>query len=550
MQRPGRSTPPISHAPGVGRATLRTLTTAFVLAGLLASGMPAAAKTDRPGNPCTCAAGSGSQANNPTAGKAVINDELSEGDEVVVEFVPSDLPAASGQASASGGTTGDTTVDGGNVSNDTSIAVDASGGDADSDASGGDLNLVEVVTGRNGNVNADAGSGGDAASAASGGTVVLGNINSGNNQGSQISVDQVATGRVLCFLPDGKAVVEVPVKLSQPSGDVAVDGGNVTNDTNIAVDASGGNASADASGGSGNVVIVNGGGRNTNVSAGSGGNAAADASGGTVDIGNVNSGGNTGNDINVNSNQADRQAEREQRRGERRANRDRPCLPPPCVTTNVAVNGGNVSNETDIAVDASGGDAAADASGGDDNTVEVANTGGNVNVTAGTGGNAASDASGGVVEIGNVRSGGNTGNDISVDNVGGQVLCVTGESMLMALDLAAPTSTQPSTSNAQPSSNSSRDTQIRTRIDGGNVSNETDIAVDASGGTSVSDASGGDGNTVIVAGRGNGNTNASAGNGGNASSDASGGTIVIGDINSGGNSGNDIDVNDEEDEED
>ena len=73
-------------------------------------------------------------------------------------------------------------------------------------------------------------------------------------------------------------------------------------------------------------------------SAGSGGIASADASGGTVAIGNINSGGNAGNVIDV---------------GDTRGN--------------IYVDGGVVSNETDLSVDASGGVAIADASGGSGN---------------------------------------------------------------------------------------------------------------------------------------------------------------------------------------
>jgi hypothetical protein len=74
------------------------------------------------------------------------------------------------------------------------------------------------------------------------------------------------------------------------------------------------------------------------ASAGSGGVASADAQGGTVTIGDINSGGNVGNVIDV---------------GDTRGN--------------VAVDGGYVSNTTDVSVDASGGQAIADASGGSGN---------------------------------------------------------------------------------------------------------------------------------------------------------------------------------------
>jgi hypothetical protein len=74
------------------------------------------------------------------------------------------------------------------------------------------------------------------------------------------------------------------------------------------------------------------------ASAGSGGIATADAQGGAVSIGDINSGGNVGNTIAVGDNRG-----------------------------NVAVDGGTVSNTTDISVDAGGGQAIADASGGSGN---------------------------------------------------------------------------------------------------------------------------------------------------------------------------------------
>lgn len=494
--------------------------------------MPALADTGvagKPGNICGCDTKVQAVDANPTGGRAVINEELSVGDEVVVEFVPSDLPA-SGQSSIAPVPGGDTAISGGDVENTTDIDADASGGNAAANAEGGDFNVVEVITGGRGDVNADAGSGGVANADASGGAIVIGNVNSGNNQGSQIQVNPVSTGKIICFTPDGRAIVEIPTRLSMPSGDVAIDGGNVTNETNVSVDASGGNASSDASGGDNNIVVVNNRSGNVDASAGSGGTANADASGGTIVIGDINSGGNTGNVVTVGGDNDDRrterQKEREARRAERQAARDAKrrgdCLPPPCDTASPSlttlIDAGNVSNTTDISVDASGGNASSDASGGDDNIVEVNASGRavEVDVSAGSGGVANSDASGGAVEIGNVRSGGNTGNSIEFANATGQMLCLTGnDSALFMLDLGL------------------------TGISGGDVSNETNISVDASGGNASSDASGGDGNIVISTG--SGDVDASAGSGGTANADASGGTIVIGDINSGGNTGNEAD---------
>lgn len=88
--------------------------------------------------------------------------------------------------------------------------------------------------------------------------------------------------------------------------------------------------------------------------------------------------------------------------------------------------------------------------GDDDSDVDVA--------SAGSGGVATSSASGGAVSIGDVNSGGNAGSAIGVgDTIGGPVA-----------------------------------------VDGGVVSNLTDLGVTASGGTAISDASGGDYNLAFV----------------------------------------------------
>jgi hypothetical protein len=73
--------------------------------------------------------------------------------------------------------------------------------------------------------------------------------------------------------------------------------------------------------------------------------------------------------------------------------------------------------------------------------------------TAGSGGYATASASGGTVVMGDINTGGNVGNIISVGNTYGSVW-----------------------------------------IDGGNVSNTTSIDVTANGGTAIADASGGSGN--------------------------------------------------------
>jgi hypothetical protein len=84
------------------------------------------------------------------------------------------------------------------------------------------------------------------------------------------------------------------------------------------------------------------------------------------------------------------------------------------------------------------------------------------------------------------------------------------------------------------------DNSCGVQISGGTVSNNTSLGLSANGGTSIADAGGG-GNNVAVPGGGLGSV-ASAGNGGVANAAANGGAISMGDVNSGGNTGNAISV--------
>ena len=84
-------------------------------------------------------------------------------------------------------------------------------------------------------------------------------------------------------------------------------------------------------------------------------------------------------------------------------------------------------------------------------------------------------------------------------------------------------------------------------IYGGDVMNETVIDITADAGTAISDASAGSNNAASTGGGGFGDATsvidiASAGNGGVATAAANGGAISLGDINSGGNVGNAIEV--------
>jgi hypothetical protein len=82
--------------------------------------------------------------------------------------------------------------------------------------------------------------------------------------------------------------------------------------------------------------------------------------------------------------------------------------------------------------------------------------------SAGSGGFASANAQGGSISIGDINSGGNVGNTIRVGNTQGGV-----------------------------------------RVDGGNVSNVTDISASADGGMAIADASGGSGNVAGIYGDGN-----------------------------------------------
>jgi len=85
----------------------------------------------------------------------------------------------------------------------------------------------------------------------------------------------------------------------------------------------------------------------------------------------------------------------------------------------VAIYGGDVMNETVIDLNANGGTAIGDASGGSGNTAETGGRHGDSGVdtaAAGNGGVASAAANGGAISTGNINSGGNVGNAISVGN--------------------------------------------------------------------------------------------------------------------------------------
>jgi hypothetical protein len=80
-------------------------------------------------------------------------------------------------------------INGGSVSNSTSINLNADGGTAISDASGGDDNVAFVNDGGDDfDETAAAGNAGTAESSANGGAIAVGDVNSGGNTGNTIEV--------------------------------------------------------------------------------------------------------------------------------------------------------------------------------------------------------------------------------------------------------------------------------------------------------------------------------------------------------------------------
>ena len=74
-------------------------------------------------------------------------------------------------------------------------------------------------------------------------------------------------------------------------------------------------------------------------------------------------------------------------------------------------------------------------------------------------------------------------------------------------------------------------------VNGGTSRNTTTVNPQANGGKATSNAQGGDDNAAGALGG-----DAAAGNGGDADAQANGGTITVGDVNSGNNTGNVIQV--------
>jgi hypothetical protein len=359
-------------------------------------------------------------------------------------------------------------VSGGTVSNQTTVDLSADGGEAFADAEGGNNNTATGGAGGAGGDGGDAnaGNGGIAVAEANGGMIDLDDINSGDNAGNTIVASVGSAG------------------CGSGARNLTIDGGRVSNETTVRLSADGGTAVANAQGGNNNTATGGAGGAGGDggdANAGNGGVAVAEANGGAITVGNINSGNNRGNSIVARLGGWFGRA------------------------SNVRISGGTVSNETTVRISADGGTAVANAQGGNNNTATggAGGAGGDGgDAAAGNGGVAVAEANGGAVTVGNINSGGNSGNTIVVQ--GGQ--------------------------------------SGNVNVDGGTVTNETTIDISADGGTAVANAEGGNNNTATggAGGAGGDGGDANAGNGGVAQAEANGGSITVGDINSGDNEGNTI----------
>jgi len=262
-----------------------------------------------------------------------------------------------------------------------------------------------------------------------------------------------------------------------------INGGTVANRTGVDLGADGGRANAAADG--------------------EDGGGAAEANGGTIRTGDITTGGNRGNQIEV-------------------TNRGGATV----------VNGGTVRNDTRVNIGADGG--GADARG------------------RGAGGTAEAAATGGTIATGDIDTGGNAGNQISVDNCGGAAV-VNGGTVVndTRVGISADGGEADAGSgedggffgggsaNAAANGGSIRTGDITTGNNRGNTIQVTNTggASVVNGGTVVND-------TRVALSADGGRANAEAGaSGGTADADASGGTIETGDVSTGGNRGNTIEVN-------
>ncbi|MGI9252971.1 MAG: hypothetical protein ACR2J8_04440, partial [Thermomicrobiales bacterium] len=93
-------------------------------------------------------------------------------------------------------------IDGGDVDNSTTINLDASGGTAIADASGGSNNTGMAGGGGDARALTSVGNGGDARANANGGTIMMGPIISGGNEGNTIKVAGGSCGETPAPAPE------------------------------------------------------------------------------------------------------------------------------------------------------------------------------------------------------------------------------------------------------------------------------------------------------------------------------------------------------------
>jgi hypothetical protein len=177
-------------------------------------------------------AGNGGRANSSADGGIVVIGKINSGGNRGNTISVGDIGGgAYGECS-----TGPVSIDGGTVDNSTNIDIDAGGGTAIGDASGGSGNLAAATGdggggGRGGPIRsryglgargngggyggdvASAGNGGIAGVSANGGIVVIDEINSGGNQGNTIEVGDIcAAPAAPVYVPDKPAKPGKPTK--------------------------------------------------------------------------------------------------------------------------------------------------------------------------------------------------------------------------------------------------------------------------------------------------------------------------------------------------
>ena len=185
----------------------------------------------------SASAGNGGRANSSADGGIVVIGEINSGGNKGNTVNVGDIGGGGG--GGGGGTCGPVYVDGGTVDNSTNLNIDAGGGTAISDASGGSGNVATLSDDGNDRANggpirsrygigargggsgngASAGNGGIAGSSADGGIVVIDEINSGGNEGNTVNVGDICAGPApVCSPPAAPAKPGKPGKSVQPAG--------------------------------------------------------------------------------------------------------------------------------------------------------------------------------------------------------------------------------------------------------------------------------------------------------------------------------------------